>query len=337
MASKQKTDTGRAGLDNAKNHLLEVDRLTKHFPVKGGLFNSTIGQVKAVNQVSFNIRKGEVLGVVGESGCGKSTVGLTVLQLIPPTSGSVKLNGRELTSMGNDQLRMARKQMQIIFQDPMASLNPRKTILHTIGEPLDIISWKTPPERLDRVIEIAGEVGIPAEHLNRLPHEFSGGQRQRICIARALVMQPEFVVADEAVSALDVSIQAQVIRLLERLQDKYRLSYMFISHDMRVIKHICDRVAVMYLGNMVEVADKAELFKNPVHPYTRALLSSVPRIRQGHGVEKIILSGDVPSPINAPSGCAFHPRCPSAKPICSEQTPEIKQVDNGSQVACHLM
>ena len=327
-----------AGEPPSAEPLLKVHELKKHYPIRGGLLNITGNTVKAVDNISFHIRRGEVLGVVGESGCGKSTVGLSLLNLEVPTSGRIWYKGREITALSKREMRRCRRDMQLIFQDPLASLNPRKTIEQTIIEPLDIFRCGTRRERLERAIQVSEEVGISRDMLDRLPHEFSGGQRQRICIARALALRPSFIVADEAVSALDVSIQAQVINLMKRLKDEYQLTYLFISHDMRVIEHVSDRVMVMYLGGIVEFAEKKTLFKSPRHPYTQALLSAVPQVvKKNDQVKRIILKGDVGSPVNVPSGCRFHPRCPRAESICREQTPEFRMLSDKVGAACHFV
>ena len=327
-----------AGDPPSAEPLLKVHELKKHYPIRGGLLNITGNTVKAVDNISFHIRRGEVLGVVGESGCGKSTVGLSLLNLEVPTSGRIWYKGREITALSKREMRRCRRDMQLIFQDPLASLNPRKTIAQTIIEPLDIFRCGTRRERLERAVQVSEEVGISRDMLDRLPHEFSGGQRQRICIARALALRPSFIVADEAVSALDVSIQAQVINLMKRLKDEYQLTYLFISHDMRVIEHVSDRVMVMYLGGIVEFAEKKTLFKSPRHPYTQALLSAVPQVvKKNDQVKRIILKGDVGSPVNVPSGCRFHPRCPRAESICREQTPEFRMLSDKVGAACHFV
>lgn len=319
----------------SKNVLLDIKNLSKHYPIKGGILGKTVNFVSAVDNVSFQVYEGEVLGIVGESGCGKSTTGRTVLRLEEPTDGEIWFEGKEITHIPGKALRDIRKKMQIIFQDPFASLNPRKTIRQTLREPLDIMNLHTIAEREKRVKAIMEEVGLAEQHLERLPHEFSGGQRQRIGIARALILQPKIIVADEAVSALDVSIQAQVINLLKRLQKDHQLTYMFISHDMGVIKHISDRIAVMYLGKIVELASKEDLFQSAKHPYTQALLSAVPTISKTGKRERIILEGDVPSPVNPPSGCRFHTRCWLADERCKKEVPILRNLGSGHQVACH--
>jgi len=318
--------------------LLKVDKLVKHFPLKRRLLGGEPERVHAVDGVSFDLSAGETLGVVGESGCGKSTTGRCILRLIEPTAGEVWFEGRSVTRAGKDELRALARDMQIIFQDPYASLNPRMTVGAIIGEALIIHKLtKTAREYEDRIVELLETVGLNADHMRRFPHEFSGGQRQRIGIARALAVSPKLIVCDEAVSALDVSIQAQVINLLEDLQAKFSLTYIFIAHDLSVVEHISDRVAVMYLGRVVEIADARSLYTNPLHPYTEALLSAVPIPDPSVKRVRIPLQGDVPSPIHRPSGCHFHTRCPIAQlPLCSTEQPELKDAGRGHQVACHL-
>lgn len=318
--------------------LLEVKNLVKHFPItKGIIFSRTVGAVKAVDDISFNIQEGETLGLVGESGCGKSTTGRLILRLIGPTSGQIRFRGRDVLSLGREQMRALRREMQIIFQDPYASLNPRMTVGDIIGEPLLIHGLAKGKDREKRVRELLEVVGLSAYHARRYPHEFSGGQRQRIGVARALAVNPKLIVCDEPVSALDVSIQAQVINLLQDLQKEFGLTYLFIAHDLSVVKHISRRVAVMYLGKIVELAGKEALYEGPKHPYTQALLSAIPvpdpRVKR----ERIILQGDVPSPINPPRGCRFHTRCPVAIAKCKEIEPVFQDVGNNHWVACHLV
>jgi oligopeptide/dipeptide ABC transporter ATP-binding protein len=323
----------------ADSTLLAVDGLVMHFPLTQGIiFQRKVGAVRAVDGVSFTIRKGETLGLVGESGCGKSTTGRAILQLHRPTAGAVQFEGVELTKLKGEALRRMRRKMQMIFQDPYASLNPRMTVGSIIGEPLEIHGLAKGKEKQQRVEELLRVVGLNPYFANRYPHEFSGGQRQRIGIARALAVNPSFIVCDEPISALDVSIQAQIINLLEELQDEFGLTYLFIAHDLSVVRHISDRIAVMYLGKIVEVADRLELYENPLHPYTKALLSAVPipdpAIERKR--ERIILTGDVPSPVNPPAGCRFHTRCPLADTICREQEPEFREVTPGHWAACHF-
>ncbi len=318
--------------------LLKVSNLVKHFPVRGGLLRRETGRVHAVDGVSFDLQAGETLGVVGESGCGKSTMGRCILRLIEPTAGEVWFEGRNVTALGADELRALARDMQIIFQDPYASLNPRMTVGSIIGEALTIHKLAPTKEAYEaRIVELLETVGLNADHMRRYPHEVSGGQRQRIGIARALAVSPKLIVCDEAVSALDVSIQAQVINLLEDLQAKFHLTYVFIAHDLSVVEHTSDRVAVMYLGRIVELASSRELYTNPLHPYTEALLSAVPIPDPTVRRKRIPLQGDVPSPINPPPGCHFHTRCPIAQhPLCSTERPELRQTSDGHWVSCHL-
>jgi len=315
--------------------LLEVQNLVKYFPVRGGLLQRVQAWVRAVDDVSFFVRKGETLGLVGESGCGKTTLGRTVLRLLEPTGGHVYFEGGDVAEMRPNDLKKARKDMQIIFQDPYSSLDPRVPIGESIGEGLTIHGIGEPKHRNRMVQDALEAVGLYPEHARRYPHEFSGGQRQRIGIARALVLQPKFIVCDEPVSALDVSIQSQVLNLLKKLQAEYGLTYLFIAHNLSVVEHISDRVAVMYLGKMVELADRDELFLNPMHPYTLALMSAIPVPDPTVQRERIILKGDVPSPLNPPPGCRFHPRCPVAIGLCSEVEPEFREIVEGHWVACH--
>ena len=317
--------------------LLRVRHLKKYFPIRGGLFSREVARVHAVDDVSFDIRPGETLGLVGESGCGKSTTGRTILRLVEPTAGEVWFEDRNVTALDKRALRQIRKEMQIIFQDPYASLNPRMTVRSIIGEALVIHKLaRSRREREERVVQLLETVGLSAEHLRRYPHEFSGGQRQRIGIARALAVSPKLIVADEPVSALDVSIQAQIINLLEELQQKFGLTYLFIAHDLSVVEHISTRVAVMYLGKLVEVAPAKELYTNPKHPYAEALLSAVPIPDPAMRRRRILLEGDVPSPIRPPSGCRFHTRCPIRVPSCAENDQLLKEVAPGHWVACQV-
>ena len=317
--------------------LLRVKNLKKYFPIRGGLLSREVARVHAVDDVSFDIYPGETLGLVGESGCGKSTTGRAILRLIEPTAGEVTFDGKNVTTLDKRALRALRKEMQIIFQDPYASLNPRMTVGSIVGEALVIHKLAaTKREREERVVKILETVGLSPDHLRRYPHEFSGGQRQRIGIARSLAVNPKFIVADEPVSALDVSIQAQIINLLEDLQKQFGLTYLFIAHDLSVVEHISTRVAVMYLGKIVELAPAKELYTNPKHPYTEALLSAVPIPDPTVKRKRILLEGDVPSPIKPPSGCRFHTRCPIRVPACSEHEQVLKEISPGHWVACQV-
>ena len=324
------------GMGGGNHALLSVRGLVKHFPVKKGLLQRTVGQVHAVDGISFDIAKGETLGLVGESGCGKSTAGKAILKLIDPTAGEVRVNGERIDRLTRQQIRPWRRQLQVVFQDPYSSLNPRLRIRDIIGEPLVNYGVSGGRELADRVAELALKVGLRSEALDRYPHEFSGGQRQRIGIARALALHPSLIVCDEPVSALDVSVQAQVINLLGDLQSEFGLSYLFVAHDLAVVEHISHRIAVMYLGKIVEIAEKRALFTRPEHPYTEALLSAVPVPDPEAAKKRIILKGDVPSPIKPPSGCRFHTRCPYAFPRCSQEEPEMREILPGHHVACHL-
>jgi oligopeptide transport system ATP-binding protein len=323
----------------AGGELLRVEHLKMYFPITQGIIlQRQVGWVRAVDDISFSVRRGETLGLVGESGCGKSTTGRSILQLYKPTGGAVHFLGKDLTRVSGGELRKMRREMQMIFQDPYASLNPRMTVGSIIGEPLEIHNLARGKEKQERVQELLRIVGLNPYFANRYPHEFSGGQRQRIGIARALAVQPSFIVCDEPISALDVSIQAQIINLLEELQEQFKLTYLFIAHDLSVVRHISDRVAVMYVGKLVELTDRDSLYERPLHPYTKALLSAVPipdpaieRKRQ-----RIILTGDVPSPVNPPPACRFHPRCPFAQEVCREKEPPLDEVEPGHWVACHF-
>ena len=316
--------------------LLQVNNLRKFFPIHGGLLRREVNNVKAVNDVSFNINSGEVVGLVGESGSGKTTVGRTILRLEKATSGTVQFDGKNVITLGTSEMRNHRKRMQMIFQDPYASLNPREKVRAVLIHPLKLHKIGDPSEYEDRASTLLEKVGLSSEHLDRFPHEFSGGQRQRIGIARALAVEPEFIVADEPVSALDVSIQAQVINLLEDLKENLNLTLLFIAHDLGVVEHICDRVIVMYLGKVVEIASTADLYENANHPYTKALLSAVPVHTPSKRQKRIILKGDIPSPINPPSGCVFRTRCPIAISECANVVPELKSVGDRHTSACIL-
>ena len=319
--------------------LIRVQNLKKHFPITAGVFRRQVGTVKAVDGISFDLLPKETLGLVGESGCGKTTAGRTVLNLYTATEGQVYFGQTEVTALGGNQLRLMRQKMQMIFQDPQDSLNPRMTVGSIISEPLMEHTKASGSQRTERVEELLQAVGLNAKYMNRYPHEFSGGQRQRIGVARALALNPEFIICDEPIAALDVSIQAQVVNLLEDLQEKLGLTYLFISHDLGMIRHIARRVAVMYLGHIVEIATSQDLYRRPQHPYTQALLSAVPThdpVRE-QTRKRIILTGDVPSPADPPSGCPFRTRCPSAESKCAEEVPELRQIGTGHRVACHLV
>jgi len=319
-----------------QDYILQAKNIKKYFPIKGGILKHTIGHVKAVDDVSLSILRGETLGIVGESGSGKSTLGRVLLRLMDPTDGQIVFEDQDITKMRYRKLRPIRRDMQIVFQDPFASLNPKMSVSELIEEPLIVQTNLTKAERKEKTISLLEKVGLRSEDRFKYPHEFSGGQRQRISIARALTLNPKFVICDEPVSALDVSIQAQVLNLMADLQDEFNLTYLFIAHDLSVVKHISDRVAVMYLGRIAEIAPKKNLYETPLHPYTQALLSAVPSTDILHKKEKIILKGDLPSPSNPPSGCTFRTRCPMVHEKCSEVRPELTEVGNGHLVACHL-
>ncbi|OCL27557.1 peptide ABC transporter substrate-binding protein [Orenia metallireducens] len=316
--------------------ILEVKNLKKHFPIKGGIFGKVVNSVKAVDGLNFEVKRGETLGLVGESGCGKSTTGRLLLRLLEATEGEVIFEGQNILDLDKKEMRDLRREMQMIFQDPYASLNPRMTVGEIIAEPMKIHGIGTPKDREKKVKDLLDRVGLQPNYAKRYPHEFSGGQRQRVGIARALAVDPKIIVCDEPVSALDVSVQAQVVNLMQDLQEELGLTYIFIAHDLSVVRHISDRVAVMYLGRMVELADKDELYNNPKHPYTKALLSAIPIPDPEKTREKIILEGDVPSPINPPSGCSFHTRCPFAKDRCKTEVPKFEEKVDGHFTACHL-
>ena len=316
--------------------ILQAKNIKKYFPIKGGVLRQTVGHVKAVDDVSLDVRRGETLGIVGESGSGKSTLGRVILRLTNATEGQILFNNQDITNLGNRTLRPIRKDMQIVFQDPFASLNSKMSVLELIEEPLIVQTQMKRSERIEKAISLLEKVGLRPDDRFKYPHEFSGGQRQRISIARALALNPKFVICDEPVSALDVSIQAQVLNLMADLQDEFNLTYLFIAHDLSVVKHISDRVAVMYLGRIAELAPKKNLYTTPLHPYTQALLSAVPSTDVHNRKQKIILKGDLPSPANPPSGCAFRTRCPKAHEQCSIVRPELQEVSEGHFVACHL-
>lgn len=318
------------------NPVLEVENLKKYFTVKSGKMFGEKNYLKAVNDVTFTIEKGKTLGLIGESGCGKSTIGKAVMGLSKATSGSIKYQGRDINSYNTREMKEFRKNVQMIFQDPYSSLDPKKRISYLVQEPLFIHNIGTPQERLEKAKELLETVGLSYYHMNRYPHEFSGGQRQRINIARALTLNPELLICDEPTSALDVSIQAQVLNLFKQLQEKFGLTYLFISHSLNVVKYVSDDIAVMYLGKMVELGDSNEIYKNPLHPYTKALFSAIPTEDPTAKIDRITLKGEVPSPLNPPSGCQFHNRCPLAMKICSEISPELIEIDKNHKVSCHL-
>ena len=338
--STQTMPTSGATKAGSNGSLVEVRGLKKYFPITQGIIlQRKVADVQAVDGLDFTIQRGETLGLVGESGCGKSTTGRAILQLYRPTAGAVLFEGKDLVKMKGEELRKMRRHMQMIFQDPYASLNPRMTVGDIIGEPLEVHNIAKGKDKKERVQELLQIVGLNPYFINRYPHEFSGGQRQRIGVARALAVNPHFIVCDEPISALDVSIQAQIINLLEELQEKFNLTYLFIAHDLSVVRHISDRIAVMYLGRIVELTDRRSLYNNPLHPYTKALLSAVPIPDPSIELkrERIILVGDVPSPINPPSGCRFHTRCPLAIDICKRVDPEFRDVGHNHRVACHVV
>ncbi|TCS96938.1 ABC transporter ATP-binding protein [Hazenella coriacea] len=316
--------------------LLQVQHLSKSFPIHSGLFGKKVGEIKAVDDVSFEVKKGETLGLVGESGCGKSTTGRAIMRLIEPTAGEVIFEKTPLLNLSAEEMRKVRREIQMVFQDPFGSLNPRQKIGSILEEPLKVHRLGTAKDRKEQVEELLQVVGLNRAHIRRYPHQFSGGQRQRIGIARALSTKPKLIIADEPVSALDVSVQSQVLNLMADLQERFELTYIFIAHDLSVVKHISDRVGVMYLGRMVELADRNELYQKPLHPYTQALLSAVPLPDPDVKRERIILGGDVPSPADPPKGCAFHPRCPHVMDVCKEVRPEFKNHGHAHGVACHL-
>ncbi|MFN7253517.1 MAG: ABC transporter ATP-binding protein [Anaerobacillus sp.] len=317
--------------------LLEVKGLKKYFPVKSGILQKTVGHIKAVDDVSFFIKKGETFGLVGESGCGKSTTGRTIIRLYEPTEGEILFEGQDLSGLSENQLKPYRKDIQMVFQDPYSSLNPRKTVGTILEEPFRVHNLYSKKERKERVEHLLDRVGLNPNLRDRYPHEFSGGQRQRIGIARALTLNPKLIIGDEPVSALDVSIQSQVLNIMDDLQKEFGLTYLFIAHDLAVVKHISDRIGVMYLGRMMEVTDKKTLYSNPLHPYTQALLSAIPKTHPSEVKrERIILKGDVPSPANPPQGCVFHTRCPQAMDHCKQVVPMLKELEPGHFVACHL-
>lgn len=320
----------------SKKVLLKVEKLHKYFPIRTGIFSRVTGYVKAVDNVTFEVYEGETLGIVGESGCGKSTTGRALMRLEEPTDGKVYFQDKELTAISNEEMRRTRRDIQMVFQDPYASLNPRHTIEKILEEPLIVHGMGKPKERKKKVMEYLKIVGLSEFHAKRYPHQFSGGQRQRIGIARALMTNPKLIIADEPVSALDVSIQAQVLNLMKKLQEDLKLTYIFIAHDLGVVRHISNRVGVMYLGRMVELADSESLYTEPLHPYTQALLSAVPVPDPDYVGEQIMLAGDIPSASNPPSGCSFHTRCPFATEYCKQKTPELQEIKQGHSVACHL-
>ncbi|WP_100374068.1 ABC transporter ATP-binding protein [Bacillus sp. FJAT-45037] len=331
--------TDRLDQETTKDNdiLLEVNGLKKHFPIKKGMFQRTVGHVKAVDDISFFVKRGETFGLVGESGCGKSTIGRTLMRLYEPTEGQIIFDGKDISNVNERELHPFRKDLQMVFQDPFSSLNPRKTVQTILKEPLSVHGMYKGKARQEFIEDLMEKVGLNPEYANRYPHEFSGGQRQRIGIARALTLNPKLIIGDEPVSALDVSVQSQVLNLFKDLQDEFGLTYLFIAHDLGVVKHISDRIGVMYLGKMMEVANKKDLYSEPLHPYTQALLSAVPRAHPTEVKrERIILTGEIPSPSNPPTGCVFHTRCPVAMDECKERMPVYKEVKKDHFVACHL-
>jgi peptide/nickel transport system ATP-binding protein len=332
MAIDVKDKKDKSNNDN----LLEVKNLKTYYPIKGGILRKTVAVVKAVDDISFEIKRGETLGLVGESGCGKSTAGRTILRLLDATDGQIIFDGKDITNVRGVSLRKIRKDFQMVFQDPYASLNPMMMVGELISEPIRNFTNKSIKDLKSEVMELLTKVGLPEDAYYKYPHEFSGGQRQRIGIARALALNPKLIIADEPVSALDVSVQSQVLNLLKELQDEFDLTFLFIAHDLSVVKHMSDRIGVMYLGGLVEVADKNSLYAEPLHPYTQALISAIPEPDPRKKKERIILEGDVPSPIDPPKGCTFHPRCAHAKPECQQVKPTLKEVKPGHRVACHL-
>ncbi|WP_053361885.1 dipeptide ABC transporter ATP-binding protein [Bacillus sp. FJAT-27251] len=326
---------GNSTLTNREN-LLEVKNLKTYYPVKGGFLRRTVGNVKAVDDISFDIKAGETLGLVGESGCGKSTTGRTIIRLLKATSGQVLFEGKDITKLRGKSLQAIRQDIQMVFQDPYASLNPMQMVGDIVSEP--ILNYKSVNKNdlKNEVMDLLNRVGLPEDAYYKYAHEFSGGQRQRIGIARALALRPKLIIADEPVSALDVSVQSQVLNLLKELQDEFDLTFLFIAHDLSVVKHMSDRIGVMYLGSMAEIAERSSIYSEPLHPYTKALISAIPMPDPRRKSQRIVLQGDVPSPLNPPSGCPFHPRCPEARPECSAVKPALKEVKPGHQVACHL-
>lgn len=323
-------------MENTTENLLELEHIKMYFPIKSDFLKRTVGYVKAVEDVSLSVKRGETLGIVGESGCGKSTLGRVIMKIYKPTSGVMRIDGQDVTHAHGRQLKELRKKCQMVFQDPYSSLNPKMRVGEIVAEPLWVNKIMSREEARDRARELFGKVGLRDSDFNKYPREFSGGQKQRVGIARALALNPSLIIADEAVSALDVSIQSQILNLLNELKDEYKLTYIFISHNLAVVRHISDRIGVMYLGNIVELADKNEIFFNPMHPYTKALLSAVPVIDKNKRGERIVLKGDIPNPANPPKGCPFSNRCSECMDICRSVVPSIKYLDNGHQIMCHL-